>query len=64
LKEYFIDQDQDCHWYVVDNNFREEWQAWCNLDSEEDDAAHTAPAFAIYLGTRPNKIVFSDWRDV
>jgi hypothetical protein len=58
-QRYFLSQDNSSHWYLVPVENREEWDAWCNLD-EDDEAAWDAPDFARRLDGGPNGITFSD----
>jgi hypothetical protein len=58
---FFLDQDSDCHWYLVPADKRQEWDAWTELDSD-DEAAWSAPKWAIPLGTHPSTITFENVR--
>jgi hypothetical protein len=44
-KRFFMDQDNDCHWYIIEADKRKEWDAWLNLDSD-DEASWNVPDFA------------------
>jgi hypothetical protein len=58
MKRFFLDQDQDSHWYLIPVARREAWDAWCEL-STDDEASWTAPKFAQELGCHPNTVTFS-----
>lgn len=40
-----MDQDNDCHWYIIEADKRQEWDAWLNLDPD-DEASWNVPEFA------------------
>lgn len=42
--KYFFDKDYDGYWYLIDANFRQEWNEW--VDSDEP----TPPEFTTRLG--------------
>lgn len=56
---YFLDQDNSCHWYIVPVANRAEWEAWCELD-EDDEASWTPPAFATPINGSPTRVTFTD----
>lgn len=56
----YLTQDNDSHWYVVPVARREEWDAWRNLDSD-DERAWTPPSFAVEVGGSPSQVEFSSW---
>lgn len=58
----FLDRDNDGHWYVVQNDFREDWDAWLQLD-DDDEAAWDEPDYAYRLGGSPHTVTFENWRD-
>lgn len=58
-QRYFLAQDNDSHWYVVQANRRKEWDDWCEIDSD-DERAWTAPEFATAVGGAPSMITFSE----
>ena len=60
-EEYFLDQDESCHWYIVPEINRQEWNDWCDID-EDDEASWNVPDFAKELGTGPNAVIFQIWR--
>jgi len=35
-KSFFIDRDKNSHYYLINNEFREQWEEWNNL-SEDDE---------------------------
>jgi hypothetical protein len=56
---YFLDQDADGHWYLIEEGYREEWFSWTDLDSDQPDA-WVVPVFARALGTGPEAVFFFD----
>lgn len=46
---FFFDQDSSCHWYMVPERIRAEWDKWNELD-EDDEAAWEAPEGVVMLG--------------
>jgi hypothetical protein len=56
---FFLSRDDSGHWYLVQADHRTEWNAWCELD-EDDEAAWDTPAFARRLGGSPGRITFTD----
>ncbi len=58
-KRYFLDRDNSAHWYLVDESKRAEWEAWTNLD-EDDERSWEAPDFARRLNTAPGFVTFTD----
>lgn len=59
MERYFLDQDNDCHWYVVPAASRAEWEAWRAIPSD-DERAWEPPAFAMPLGGSPTLVTFTD----
>lgn len=57
---YFLDQDGDCHWYIIPLDKSEEWSDWCNLD-DDDQEKWTVPKFAIEVGGSPTRVIFKEW---
>lgn len=39
-KRFFFSQDNDSHWYIVEDDHRREWAAWC------ESADERVPAYA------------------
>lgn len=60
-ERYFLGQDSSCHWYLVPDSRREEWNAWRNLD-EEDEASWTTPGYAERLEHHPCLLTFENPR--
>jgi hypothetical protein len=56
--EYMLVQDQSSHWYLIPADRRPEWDAWSELD-EDDEAAWDAPEFAVPVNGNPSRVVFS-----
>ncbi len=52
---YFLDTDEDCHWYLIPDTMRIEWNNWCRSDAGEYTEA---PKWARSLGHHPNMITF------
>lgn len=56
-EDFFLDQDHSCHWYIVPEKNRKEWNEWREID-EDDERAWEAPEFASPLSRHPNKVIF------
>ena len=56
-KLYFLDQDNSCHWYLVEAAHRAEWDAWRDLP-EEDENCWNTPPYAKALGGGPSQLLF------
>jgi hypothetical protein len=62
MSRFFLDQDQSSHWYVVPEEIRAKWQAWCELD-EDNPEAWEAPEGAIRMDGAPHRITFENWKE-
>jgi hypothetical protein len=60
-ERFFIDSDDDGHWYVVPLAQRAAWEKWCALPST-DEEAWEVPGFAERLDGGPNGITFAAWK--
>lgn len=58
---FFLSRDSSCHWYVVPSSKRDEWEAWTNLD-EDDEASWEAPKWAHEINGPPDAITFENWK--
>jgi hypothetical protein len=56
---YFLDRDNDAHWYLVEADKRAEWNAWLAL-SDEDENSWRVPSFAKPLGGNPSSVTFDN----
>jgi hypothetical protein len=56
---YFFDQDNDAHWYLVEEDCRLEWEDWLGLDAE-DHRSWSHPACARSLGGGVSQWTFTD----
>ena len=43
--KYILIQDNNSHWYVIPKDKEDEWNQWCELDTD-DEASWEAPEFA------------------
>jgi hypothetical protein len=57
IQRYFLAQDGSCHWFLVPEDKRCEWEAWANLPEEEQQCA---PEFAKWLEGDPSLVTFTD----
>ncbi len=57
---YFLTQDSDSHWYVVPVDKEDEWNNWCEIDSD-DERAWTPPLWAVEVGGSPTTVHFTNW---
>jgi hypothetical protein len=62
LKKFFLCQDDDGHWYLVDNAIRDQWFAWLDIPGD-DERSWKVPAGAERLDGAPNMIVFTNPND-
>ncbi len=53
--------DNDCHWFIIPADKRDEWNEWCDIDSD-DERAWDAPDFARDLGGSPSSVTFENPR--
>lgn len=60
-ERFYLAQDNDSHWYVVPEARQSEWNAWLDLDPD-DEAAWDAPEFAQPVGGAPCLVTFTDAR--
>jgi len=58
-ERYYLTQDNDSHWYVVPVTKRDEWNAWLELD-EDDEAAWEAPEWALRTYGSPGVVEFEN----
>ncbi len=58
-ERYFLDQDRDCHWYVVPVSLKKEWDVWNELDIETEEA-WTPPEGVKEVGGWPGSVTFTD----
>ena len=58
-ERYYLDADNDSHWYIVPVRLRAAWDAWLNLD-REDENSWEPPAGAIAIGGSPTCVTFTD----
>jgi len=56
---YFLGSDNDGHHYVVPEDSREEWDAFCALNSD-DEASWDVPKFAVELPVSPKRLTFTN----
>lgn len=60
---YFLDTDDDGHWYLIEAKHKQEWWDWLERVYHDEGADVEVPAYAQELGHHPNSIEFTDWRD-
>lgn len=56
-ERFYLTQDNDCHWYVVPELKRQEWEAWLEID-DDDEAAWEAPEWALRTYGSPSVVTF------
>lgn len=37
-KLFFVDQDNDCHWYLIESNKRKEWENWKDIPNDNPES--------------------------
>lgn len=58
-KRYFFDQDNSSHWYLVDADKRKDWDAWNELD-EDDEEGWEEPDYATRINGGASNYTFAD----
>ncbi len=58
-ERWYLTTDNDSHWYVVPLARRGEWEAWCEIDPD-DERAWTPPEFAVVVGGSPGLVTFTN----
>lgn len=61
-KRFFLDNDNDGHWYIIPVDKISEWEEWSNLSEDNEDSWDT-PDFAIPIGGSPTLITFEKWEN-
>jgi hypothetical protein len=59
MKRFFIDQDHDCHWYIVPEEKKIEWEEWRNLP-EDNESSWETPDFAKCINGPTNIVMFTN----
>lgn len=59
MERYFLSVDNDCHWYVIPESRRKEWDAWRDID-EDDEASWNVPDWALAVGGSPTLVTFEN----
>jgi hypothetical protein len=54
---FFMSRDSSSHWYIVPAAKRAEWDAWCDMD-EDDERAWVVPEYAERLNGSPELVEF------
>ena len=60
MERYFLGQDNDCHWYVIPESKREEWEEWRDLD-EDNEESWNVPKWALEVGGSPSRVTFGNF---
>lgn len=58
-QRYFLDQDNDGHWFLVEADHRAVWDAWRDL-GPDDFWSWTPPLHTTKLAGGPQSVEFSD----
>jgi hypothetical protein len=56
-ERFYLTQDNDGHWYVVPVAMRDRWNAWLQLD-EDDERAWNVPEWALRTYGAPSLVTF------
>jgi hypothetical protein len=59
---FFLDQDSSCHWYLIPEARRREWEEWADLP-EDDERSWREPEWARALGGGVQSVTFTDPKD-
>jgi len=60
-ERYYLDRDNDSHWYVVPVSRKDDWEAWLGL-GEDEEAGWDEPDFVARVGGSPSLVTFTDAR--
>lgn len=60
-ERYFLDRDNDGHWYFVADSCRLEWEQWLGIPAD-DERAWSAPSFATPINGSHARLTFADPR--
>lgn len=60
MSEYFLSQDNDCHWYLIPLNEKASWQTFLNFPEGSEDSWNLPPFAQRVDG--PHAICFSNPR--
>ena len=60
MVRYFLSQDNDCHWFIIPADKRDEWNAWCEIESD-DEQAWEPPDFAYPINGHPSGVTFTSF---
>jgi hypothetical protein len=55
---FFLDSDDDGHWFLIQANKRKEWEKWREDVYTVDDFDITPPDYAEEIGGHPNMVEF------
>ena len=58
-EKFFMATDNDSHWYVIPVAKADAWQAWLDLDDEDEEAWDT-PDFALAVYGPPSAVTFEN----
>lgn len=59
MERFFLDRDNDGHWYIVPVAIKDIWDDWCDLDSD-DEAAWTVPEGVTRVPGNPRLVTFTN----
>lgn len=58
-KKYYLDTDNDGHWYIIPVDCKKEFEDWRGLDPD-DEKSWDVPKFAHSIGGNPNSVHFEN----
>jgi len=56
---YFLDRDESCHWYIVPEPRRADWEAFLALPAE-DERSWEVPEWVTPLQGSPSRLTFTN----
>lgn len=56
---FFLDQDNDSHWFVVPCENEKQWEGWLSIPAG-DERGWPAPPFAKAVGGSPRLVTFNN----
>jgi len=59
-EKHILVQDNDCHWFVIPDAQRKDWDEWCSIDSD-DPKSWNVPDYAKEVGGSPSRVKFTGY---
>lgn len=59
MKRYMLQQDNDCHWYVIPTDKEVDWNEWLEIP-DDDERSWDVPEYAKDVGGSYTLVTFSE----